>query len=197
MRSAEAIPQAPGALPFLGHALPLLRDPLRYLVSLPAYGDLVQIRIGPFRAIVVCDPALTQEVLVNDRTFDKGGVLFDRIRESFGSGLATCPHQRHRRQRRLTQPAFHYSRFPAYTQVMAEQIAIVVDGWSDGQTIDVLSEMQRISARVLLGTMFSTSLTPATITQSMDDLETVFRPESASSAVTRGVDGDRCRCDLR
>jgi pentalenene oxygenase len=170
----EAIPQAPGALPLLGHALPLLRDPLRFLVSLPAHGDLVQIRIGPFRAMVVCDPALTQKILVNDRIFDKGGVFFDRLRESFGNGLPMSPHQLHRRQRRLTQPAFHHSRFPAYTLTMTEQIAAVVDCWDDGQTIDVLPEMQKITTRVLLATMFSTSLVPATITQTMDDLETIF-----------------------
>jgi cytochrome P450 len=46
-RTETALP-APGGLPVIGHVLPLLRDPLGFLVSLPGRGDLVQIRIGPY-----------------------------------------------------------------------------------------------------------------------------------------------------
>jgi hypothetical protein len=59
--------------------MPLLREPLRFLSSLPACGDLVQIRIGPFRVIIVCDPALTRQVLLDDRSFDKGGMANDKV----------------------------------------------------------------------------------------------------------------------
>ncbi|MBB1256051.1 cytochrome P450, partial [Streptomyces sp. OF3] len=38
---------APGALPLLGHALPLRLRPLAFLASLPAHGDLVRVRLGP------------------------------------------------------------------------------------------------------------------------------------------------------
>lgn len=70
------IPHAPKAIPGLGHALPLMRDPWGFLTSLPAQGDgLLQIRLGPFGAVVVCDPDLTQQVLRDDHTFDKGGPL--------------------------------------------------------------------------------------------------------------------------
>ena len=137
MSANEAMATAPKASPFLGHALPLLPNPLCFLASLPDHGDLVRIRIGPFRVIVICDPELTRQVLLDDRTYDKGGLFVERAAESIGEGLVTCPHRQHR----LAQPAFHQSRFPAYGQTMIEQIAAVVDEWHDGQVIDVLSEI--------------------------------------------------------
>jgi cytochrome P450 len=91
VKSLESIPTAPGSRPLLGHALPLMRDPLRFLRSLPAHGDLVQVLLGPHPAIVVCDPALARHVLVNDRTFDKGGI-YDVGRQALGSSLITCPY---------------------------------------------------------------------------------------------------------
>jgi pentalenene oxygenase len=49
-------------------------------------------------------------VLVDDRTFDKGGPFIDAFREVVGNGLGTSPHRLHRRPRRLLQPAFHRGR---------------------------------------------------------------------------------------
>ncbi|MEU4730746.1 cytochrome P450 [Streptomyces sp. NPDC023588] len=155
MGITHTIPQAPGALPLLGHALPLRRDVLAFMVSLPAHGDVVRIKVGPASALVVCDPDLVQQVLVDDRTFDKGGPLFDRGREVMGNGLITCPHRDHRRQRRLTQPAFQAQRMPAYAAVMSKEIAEATGRWSDGATIDVLAAMQTITARTTMATMFA------------------------------------------
>ena len=154
-----AIPAAPGGWPLLGHVVPLLTAPLAFVNSLPSLGDLVQIRLGPMKAVVVCDPELTRQVLVHDQVFDKGGPMYERARELVGDGLGTCPHSRHRRQRRLTQPAFHHARLPAYARTMTEQINTVTGGWRDGQVLDVLAEMQALTTRVMLATMFSTSLT--------------------------------------
>jgi pentalenene oxygenase len=104
------IRSAPGALPLLGHAIQLRRDPLRFLTSLPAHGDVVRIRLGPWPSYVVCRPDLVQRVLSADRTFDKGGPFIDAFRTIVGNGLGTCPHRQHRRRRRLLRPAFHQDR---------------------------------------------------------------------------------------
>jgi hypothetical protein len=85
-----SVGRAPRALPLLGHARALLSDPLRFLVTLPSYGDLVWVRLGPMRAMVVCHPELNREMLQRDRDFDKGGPLFQRASEFIGNGLVTC-----------------------------------------------------------------------------------------------------------
>jgi cytochrome P450 len=174
MRAESVVGTAPGALPLLGHTLSLARSPLRFLTSLPAHGDLVGIRIGPIKAIVVCTPELVRQVLLNDRVFDKGGPFFDRTREAFGDGLATCPHSMHRRQRRLTQPAFHPARLPGYARVMTTHIAEVTASWRDGQVLDVLSEMMTVTARTAVETMFSDALPPAVLGAVLTDFTTIL-----------------------
>jgi pentalenene oxygenase len=165
---------APGALPLFGHALPLLYDPLGFLISLPDHGDLVHIRIGPLKAIVVCRPELVRQVLLNDRMYDKVGPIFDRSREAFGNGLASCPHSQHRRQRRLVQPAFHPARFPGYAQVMTKHIAELTASWQHGQILDVLTEMMTLSGKIAIETMFSDALPAAALQTVLNDFNTIL-----------------------
>lgn len=168
------IPTAPRAMPLLGHTLPLLRNPLSFLSSLPALGDVVRIRLGPIAAIVPCTAELTHDVLCDDRTFDKGGLFFDRFRELLGDGIGTCPRSLHRRQRRLLQPAFHSQRLPGYAETMVTQVDAVVTRWRDGQVIDVTAEMMTITSQTLLATMFSDSLPGPVLRGALDDVAAIF-----------------------
>lgn len=173
-KAAQAIAVAPRALPLIGHLVPLIRDPLAFLTGLPAHGDLVQIRLGRSTVIVLCDPELTRHVLRDDRTFDKGGLLIDRAREVLGDGLATCPHDKHRRQRRLAQPAFHPDRFDGYADAMTSCIADVIGAWQDGQVIDVASEMMKISARGLMATLLFDAVSAPALGPLVDDAATII-----------------------
>ncbi|MCC2280904.1 cytochrome P450 [Streptomyces sp. ET3-23] len=150
-----ALTTAPGALPLIGHSVSLLRDPLRFLNSLTGYSDLVRIRIGPLKPVLVCDPELSHQVFADDRTFDKGGPLYDRARDIMGNSLLTCPHNQHRRFRRLLQPAFTPQNYPRYASAMAHEVGRLVDSWSEGQAITVLDEMTTLAARCLTGTLFT------------------------------------------
>nr|WP_156055922.1 cytochrome P450 [Nocardia sp. NRRL WC-3656] len=170
--SAE-IPQAPGGLPLLGHIVPLLRDPLALLTSLPSCGDLVQIRIGPGRVLVACSPELTGQVFKDDRTFDKGGQLIDRVRELLGDGLLTCSHDRHRRQRRLVQPAFRADRLSLYAQMMTAHAAAVTSRWRDHQVLNVPAEMAALTMTIAMETMFSQGLSSEAATRAAHDLTTI------------------------
>lgn len=162
---------ARGRLPLVGHAWPMMRDPLAFLGSLADQGPLVRIAFGPVKAVVVCDAELAQQVFRDDRTFDKGGPFVDRVRDVVGNNLSTCPHHEHRRQRRLLQPAFHVGRFGAYGRTMAAQIAARVDAWRDGQVLDVPAEMAMLTTNVLTATMFSDTLSPAELEQSQEDAD--------------------------
>lgn len=173
MTALNSIPTAPKALPLLGHLVQLLRDPLEFLTSLPAHGDLVRIRLGPLKMVVVCDPEFTHQVLRNDRIFDKGGPLFERIKETLGNGLISCPHDTHRRQRRLAQPAFHPTRLPGYAQTMTTRIATVIDSWRNGQVLDVLTEMMTITSQITTATMFSDMLPAPALSRLTEDVNTV------------------------
>jgi len=168
-----SIPAAPGTFAPLTHPLAMLRNPLAFVEGLHARGDLVRVRLGMTSAVVVCDPDLTHQVLLDDRTFDRGGALNERSREVFGDGLATCPRGPHRRLRRLVQPAFHAARLPADAQVMTDQIAAVTGTWHDGQLLDLSTETMAITGRVMVTAMLSDTLSESTFRQAINDLTTV------------------------
>jgi cytochrome P450 len=163
MTATLTVGSAPGTLPLLGHALALGRKPLDFLASLPAHGDLVRVKLGPWPAYVVCHPDLAHQILVEDRTFDKGGPTFDTARKVAGNGVGSCEHRDHRRQRRLVQPAFRRDRIPGYARVMTEQIAAVTEPWHDGQVLDVLAVMNAFTMAVATRTLFTAGVDESTL----------------------------------
>ncbi|CAM5594370.1 MULTISPECIES: cytochrome P450 [Streptomyces] len=167
--SAGSVPLAPRAWPLLGHALPLLRDPLAFIMSLSGYREMVRVRLGPSSAVMICDPDLTRQVFLNDRTFDKGGPIYDRIREVIGDGLSTCAYPLHRRQRRLCQPSFHPSRLAGYGAVFARAAAAKAGSWRDGDVLDVTQEMMTLTTRATMETMFSGALPAETMQRCLAD----------------------------
>ncbi|MFG1665711.1 cytochrome P450 [Streptomyces sp. Y7] len=166
---------APGIFPTVSHGIALFRRPLDFLNSLPAQGDLVEVRLGPLRAWVVCHPELVHQVLMDARTFDKGGPLYDRLRTLLGDGIGTCPHQAHRRQRRLLQPGFRKARVADQTALMGEEVQAVCREWRAGQEVDVSATMLTLSARVIGRVLFSDSLDAATAAEVHGCLVTIVR----------------------
>src|SRR5437588_9568242 len=90
--TAPRFGRAPGAWPFLGHVVALQRRPLALLDSLPAHGDLVEIRLGPRPAYVVCHPGLARQVLTDFRLYDRTGLVYERVRTAMGNGLASAAY---------------------------------------------------------------------------------------------------------
>ncbi|WP_158634332.1 cytochrome P450 [Amycolatopsis sp. WAC 04197] len=150
------VTHAPGAVPLIGHLPQLLRAPEEFIASLPEHGDIVQIMLGTQPTYVICRPDLAEQVLVNrNRVFDKGGPFFDSVGEFLGDGLASCPDAGHTRMRRLVQPAFRRTRIPFYSDTIADQLQEVTAGWRDGQIVDTVHDMQQLSMRFVVNTMFA------------------------------------------
>jgi pentalenene oxygenase len=171
----DAIPRVPGALPVLGHSPAMLRSPLRFWSSLSRYGKVVRIRVGTQELVVVCDPELTRQVLLDDRTFDKGGPLFGRLREEMvGDGLGTVGRDEHRRQRRKVQPTFSSGRLVGYAETMAAEAAAMAKSWQDGEVIDVPEQMLKLTSTVLLSTIFAHSMPEAVRVQVTDDVTAIL-----------------------
>jgi cytochrome P450 len=147
------VPVASGALPLAGHAVAMARSPLEFLVRVGAEADLVEVRLGPQRTLLVGSPELTREVQVRARIFDKGGRLFDKIRETAGNGLVSAPWTVHRRHRPLVQPAFHATRLPGYADVKREEAVALVADWEPGRRLDLTAAMQRYTTSVLARTL--------------------------------------------
>ncbi len=155
-------------------------------------------RFGSQQVVMVCDPKLTYRLLVEDRTFDKGGPLFDRIREVTGDNLVTCPHGQHRRLRRLCQPSFSAERLDGYATIMSEVARSTAAGWRDGQAIDVTRSMTAMVARASVRAMFATSLTSSALDRFLDELPVMLKgltyraivPDFASRRADNADHGD-------
>ena len=159
--TAPQFGRAPGAWPLLGHVVALQCRPLALLDSLPAHGDLVEVRLGPRPAYVVCHPGLARQVLTDFRLFDRTGLVYERVRTAMGNGLASAAHTDHRRQRLIMQPAFRHEHLRGYAAVMRQEITATMASWHDGAHVDLVDEMFTLTTTIALRALFSSQLDPA------------------------------------
>ncbi len=118
------------------------------------YGDVVQIRFAHRRLVVVNHPDLVEEVLVTrNRQFRKHFAL-RMAKPTLGEGLLTSEGDFWRRQRRLSQPAFHRERVAAHGAVMVEAAERMLAGWADGQRRDIQEAMMQLTLEIVAKTLF-------------------------------------------
>jgi len=175
--------RAPGGWPLLGHVVALQRRPLRFLGSLAAHGDLVEIRLGPRRAFMLCHPDLVYRVLTDFRAYDRTGPVYDNVRRAMGSGLATVTYPGHRRQRLAVQPAFRHEHLRGYAAVMRQEVAAVMGTWRDGQSVDVVDEMFQLTSAIALRTLFSSAIGSRDVGELRESLDVFLRGTYARAAL--------------
>lgn len=150
------VPVVPGALPGLGHAARLLRDPLGLIRDGHRAGPVVRIMLGTRSAYLVTRPDLVRTVLANpDGSFDKGGPVMNAIRGLLGNGLLTCAAADHARQRPMMQVAFQRTRLDMYAPIMAGCATETAEAWRPGQTVAFDAEMLRTAIHVACRTLIS------------------------------------------
>ncbi|AJF69702.1 hypothetical protein SVTN_12115 [Streptomyces vietnamensis] len=159
----------------LGHLPHLAGRPLAFLDSLSGHGDVVRVRMGTRTAHVVSHPALVRRVLTDRRSFDRSGVLYEKVRALLGNGLATCPNAEHRDQRRALQPAFHPSLMDRYAAVMTAETAALTARWRPGAVVDVTEEAFRLTTAVAVRTLFSAGIAPGAAEELREALEVLLR----------------------
>lgn len=133
----------------------IARDNIAVIQRLATHGDLVQIRLGIQRVILVNHPRDINQVLVAEqRAFSKGRggeVLKEGL---LGEGLLTSEGAMHLRQRRLMQPAFHRERVAVYAEVMARDAGRLAAEWTAGALVDVHEAMMRLTRDIAGETLF-------------------------------------------
>ena len=171
--------QAPGPQgdPELGSLPELRQDPLRlFLESRERYGDIVRFGLGPeLVSHLIAHPDYIRHVLVeNKRNYTKGYGKRerDRIRtqqqsESDESSdertrrrgfLLSSEGELWRRQRKLTQTAFHKKRLDLLAARMTSSTLGLLDRWAEnadsGQPLEIQNEMMHLSLSILLQSFF-------------------------------------------
>jgi cytochrome P450 len=131
------------------------RDQLGFYVRCAReYGDVVPVRLGSRRGLLIYHPDAIEEVLVTRaRDFVKTpGIRL--LRRLLGDGLFVSEGDLWLRQRRLMQPAFHRQRIAAYGEVMAIYATRRAAGWHDGAVMDIHPEMMAITRDIVAKTLF-------------------------------------------
>ncbi|MFN2399198.1 MAG: cytochrome P450 [Gemmatimonadaceae bacterium] len=161
MPASPPAPLPPGPKPryFGEHVVALARDRLGFLRKLARdHGDIAHVRIGPGNLVLLNHPDLIRDVLVtHNRNFVKGRGL-QRARKLLGDGLLTSEGERHLRQRRLAQPAFHRERITAYGAIMSEYAERAGARWSDSAVLDLATEMARLTLGIAGKTLFDSDV---------------------------------------
>jgi len=152
MRSCPPGPKR--RLPF-SNLLAYRRSPVEFFQNLAKrYGDISLFRIGPQSAFFLNHPDLIKDVLVTNHTNFQKGLVLQRAKRLLGEGLLTSEGDFHRRQRRLSQPAFHRQRIASYADVMVDYASRASERLHDGQTVDVSEEMMRLTLGIVGKTLF-------------------------------------------
>ncbi|HEY7472533.1 MAG TPA: cytochrome P450 [Gemmatimonadota bacterium] len=149
-------PPGPPGHPALGNLREFAADTLAFATRLAReHGDVARFRIVNRTAWLLSAPEAVERVLVaNPRNYVKHRFFWSKVDAIFGRGLLTNEGDHWLRQRRLVQPAFHHERIAEYARVMVEYTLDRLDGWRNGETRDVRSEMTSITFRVVAKTLF-------------------------------------------
>ncbi|GGZ03911.1 cytochrome P450 [Streptomyces poonensis] len=163
--SGTAIPRLPGGVPGLGHALALRRDPFGLLLRARAWGDVVEIGVGPRPVYVINSPRVIRQILVSDAAHYDKGSLFEKASAVLGNGVVTSSGEFHRQQRRLIHPAFQSTRIPLYAEVMTALAEELSQAWQPGRHLRMDAEMHRLTITTAARTLFSSRLADHAVTE--------------------------------
>ena len=131
------------------------RGPLPFFQNLAAsYGDISYFRLGPQQAFFFNHPDYIKDILVTNHQYFMKGLALQRAKRLLGEGLLTSEGDFHRRQRRLSQPAFHRLRIASYADVMTAHASQMGRTWNDNETMDISDEMMRLTLGIVGKTLF-------------------------------------------
>ncbi|MBI3768146.1 MAG: cytochrome P450 [Deltaproteobacteria bacterium] len=177
-------PPGPAGRPVFGNAREFRRDPLGFLAGVARdYGDVVEIRLGPERMLVLSRPEDIEDVLVTrPECFRKSRIIRVIGRLVLGVALDATDGEQWRRQRRWAVPAFRPARLEEYGAIAADEATRAVATWRDGEARafhrDALRLMLAINARVFCG------------------VELADAAPAVADGMVRALDGFACRLTL-
>ncbi|HSY25026.1 MAG TPA: cytochrome P450 [Polyangiaceae bacterium] len=135
-----------------------IRDPFALLADGQArFGDAFTLRL-PGRigdVVIVSDPEMVKQVFAlggDDAHAGKANVV---VKPFLGvHSLLLLDGSEHTRQRKMMLPAFHGERMHAYGATMLDLAHASIDAWPQGAPFAVHREMQSITLRIIVRTVF-------------------------------------------
>ncbi|MDC0116108.1 cytochrome P450 [Octadecabacter sp.] len=145
----------------LDHLLKIRSDQLRFYEDMrAAYGDVVLLRLGPYRSHLLFHPDHIEELLTRKWSkFIRFQKLTDVVRQWNGDSLLLAEGDEWRQRRRKVMPSFQTKRLPDYgTMAVAETetlCATLAQTAADGEVrIDTDATMARLTLDIATRTLF-------------------------------------------
>ncbi len=183
--SPSAKPPYMKGIPLLGVLAEFRKNAPQFLLEASRqHGDLVHLKLGPQQVYFVRHPDAIRDILVTNQSNFKKSRMLERAKVLLGEGLLTSEGEFHKRQRRLSQPAFHRDRLINYARAMVECSEAARERWSPGETYDFAREMNRLTLAIVARTLFSAKVDSeadeigAAMTDVLSLFETVLLPFS-------------------
>ncbi|ATB30470.1 cytochrome P450 [Melittangium boletus] len=151
-------PMPPGHW-LLGHLRERETNPLGlFLRGREQLGDVVRFRMGPQYVEQLAHPDHVKHVLADASARYTKGSIFAKTRPLVGNGLLTAEGEFWKRQRRLSQPAFHKDRLATLAGVITQTATEAIAGWeapvAAGTPVPVFTEMMRLTLNVVVRALF-------------------------------------------
>jgi cytochrome P450 len=157
MSARPSIPSPPATL-FFGHLAAARERPLEYSLEITReFGDIVELRLGPSRMVLVNHPDYVQRVLQENHANYGRPAFVALMRRIVGNGLLFSEGESWLRQRRLMQPSFHREQLARYSEVMAQVADERVSSWrarASHGPLDMTREAADMAYRVVGPTLF-------------------------------------------
>src|ERR1700719_2271360 len=152
-------PPGPRGLPIVGTSFMASRDSTQKLMRWARdYGDIVYYHFFDFQSYVFFHPQHVEQILLGKTANFVKGITSRANPELFGNGLLTSDGEFWRRQRRLSNPAFHRESLARYAEITVEEAARLIGTWKPGETRNIHNDMMNVTLRIVLRSLFGTEL---------------------------------------
>ena len=159
------LPPAPKGHWFWGSGVYLMRNPLVFLEkNIQEYGGIFRITSRLVKLMVVNDPELVRYVLQdNNKNYTKS-FGYEIVKLLLGNGLLTSEGDFWRKQRRLSQPAFHRERLALLVKTMVDCTTESIERIQqlpDKNNVDISKQMMSVTLDIVARSMFSSDVKEA------------------------------------
>lgn len=119
------------------------------------YGDIIHLKLLGRDAYMLTNPDDVYRVLVKDaKKLHKSPLVKRGLERAIGEGILLSEDDLHKRQRHLTQPAFHMQRISSYADTIVAYGRRMVAGWQDGEQVDINEEMMTVTMQIIGKVLF-------------------------------------------
>ena len=126
------------------------------------HGDLTRVRVGENSFLLVVHPEHVRRINITHREKYDKRESYDSLRELFlGNGIVTATGEDWRWQRRLMAPFFTPRGIERFFPIFLSDTQELIERWrsslqGSGRPVEMIDEMMRVTASVILHSVFST-----------------------------------------